>query len=147
VSRVKLLLAPGEPDGLSSSSTEQSDDYDDDNDDESEPLPVAVKTRSLPVVDESGSLTKDNKSLKNDVSNLSRRQLEFPQPGVPSSFLPLDQRLEQIPIGRAGAELKIVSQPKGVGIHLIKKYVWRVRQPYSTRLYIIDTGCDKNSEV
>jgi hypothetical protein len=79
------------------------------------------------------------------LSLLEQRQSpDLPSPGVPSSFLPLDKKIEQ---ENAANELKAICQPKGVPLTDVKNFVYRVERPFSTRIYIIDSGLDKSSEV
>jgi hypothetical protein len=62
----------------------------------------------------------------------------------PSSFLPLNERIQDkvdLP------EMKMISQPKGVALSDLRGYTYRVAEPYSTRIYIIDSGVEKSSEV
>jgi hypothetical protein len=86
----------------------------------------------------------NEKAVHNSGPDLLRREVKFPVPGVPSTFLPMESRIEQ---HNAHLDLKAICQPQGVSLDQIKNYVYRVRQPYSTRIYIIDSGCNKSSEV
>jgi hypothetical protein len=93
------------------------------------------------------------RGVNNDSKVLKRaayRHPLWPNPGVPSSFLPLVNRIEEnedvnryLPY----SALKSVSQPKGQKLEDIKNYVYRVRDPYRSRIYIVDSGASKTSLV
>ncbi|EHK97407.1 hypothetical protein M7I_6822 [Glarea lozoyensis 74030] len=96
------------------------------------------------VVFWSGNLTSDQaEAYKADPltkSSLERRA----DPGTPSSFLPTSGQLRQ---QDAVDELKVFCQPAGVELKDIKGYVYRMSRPYSSRIYILDTGADTSSQT
>jgi hypothetical protein len=80
-----------------------------------------------------------------DQSQQNRSTLERrAAPGTPSSFLPSSGQLRQ---QNAVDELKVLCQPAGVELKDIKDYVYRVSRPFTSRVYVLDTGVDTSSEV
>jgi hypothetical protein len=62
----------------------------------------------------------------------------------PVNFLPLETQRHQYD---AVDDLKMVSQPDGVDLADIETYSYHVSEPYSSRVYVIDSGCSQESNV
>jgi hypothetical protein len=61
-----------------------------------------------------------------------------------STFLPPAGRLttERVPL-----EVKVICQPQGILLKTVKNYCYRSEKPFSTRIYILDSGVSETSEV
>ncbi|EHK97408.1 hypothetical protein M7I_6823 [Glarea lozoyensis 74030] len=84
----------------------------------------------------SGDTVKDKRQIRTTAKRV--------EPGPESTFLPPTGRLttENVPI-----EVMMVCQPPGIPLEEVNNYCYRSERPFSTRIYIVDTGASETSQV